>query len=201
MNTTRLALLGTVSDLHRELIRYDLACLKGLVATLEPDLLCAEATRENWESGDVIRTPIELREALAPLVAETDIVLVPVAASLSRYEEILPASGWRRSLAHLLHGLLRWGSRRADGPEGINGLAFRVFCHSVCWLTERTWTPAERAAWEQEDTALAANILDAVSRDPGRRFLVAVQCQRVHRVFTYLRAEGHNLEIVDYCHL
>ena len=45
MNKTRLAILGTISDLHRQSIRYDLDCLQKVVADISPDLLCAEITK------------------------------------------------------------------------------------------------------------------------------------------------------------
>ena len=38
---TRLAVLGTISDLHRQPLPYDLACLRKLVAERAPDLPAA----------------------------------------------------------------------------------------------------------------------------------------------------------------
>ncbi len=73
---TRLAILGTMSDLHRQPISYDLNCLQKVVADLAPDLLCAEITQEAWESADFSQTSLEVREALAPTIASMDIVLI-----------------------------------------------------------------------------------------------------------------------------
>ncbi|MCK6584886.1 MAG: hypothetical protein L6Q49_17465, partial [Anaerolineales bacterium] len=82
---TRLAILGTMSELHKQPISYDLDCLKNVVADVSPDLLCAEITTDAWEHEDLSGTSLEVREALAPVIASTDIVLVPISPSLERY--------------------------------------------------------------------------------------------------------------------
>ena len=50
-NKTRVAVLGTLADLHREPIRYNLACLTDLVEELNPDLLFAELPRDDVGGG------------------------------------------------------------------------------------------------------------------------------------------------------
>jgi len=197
-NRTRLAVLGTLADLHREPLVYDLARLRSLATDLAPDLLCAEITSDAWERHDLSAATLEVREALAPIEAATDIVVVPVAASRKSYAEFLPANPWRRTLVHALDRLLRWGGRKASRPEAVNGVLFGAFCHTVCWLAERLWTAEQRAAWEAQNRAIVENIVQAVQRDPGRRVLVAVQCQRVHRLRSWLPAYHELLEIVDY---
>src|SRR3990172_9692396 len=132
MNTsrhTRVAVLGTLSDLHSQLIAYDLNCLRALVADLAPDLLCAEITREAWEGGDLSTAAVEVREALAPVAAPTDIVLIPVASTPQQFADFTPAAGWRRDLLQTFDHLLQWGQRKADRPEEINGAMFAAFCH------------------------------------------------------------------------
>lgn len=195
---TRLAILATLSDLHREPIAYDSSCLRTLVASLEPDLLCADITREAWEDGDLSSAGFEVRAALAPVVAATDIVLIPVAPSPEQFSDYAPLPGWRRGLVRRFSRLLQWGQRKADRPEAIHGLAFEAFCHSVCELTEMMWTAEDRAAWDAQNEALAENILQAVQRDAGRRVLVVVQCQRLHKLEPLLKRAGDWLEIVDY---
>lgn len=201
MNTslrTRLAVLGTLSDLHRQPIAYDLACLRALVADLAPDLLCAEITREAWEGGDLSTAAVEVREALAPVVASTDIVLIPVAPTPQQFADFTPAAGWRRDLVQTFDHLLQWGQRKADRPEEINGTMFSAFCHTLCALTEMLWTAEDRAAWEAQNEALAENIVQAARRDAGRRVLAAVRCQRLHWLMPLLHAHGALFEIVDY---
>jgi hypothetical protein len=204
MNTltrTRLAVLGTISDLHREPLAYDLARLRSIVTDLAPDLLCAEITREAWEGGDLSAATVEVREALAPVEAATDIVIVPVASTPKQYIDFAPSEQWRRDLVLAFDRLLQWGLRQANRPEEVNGLLFGAFCHTVCWLTEKMWTAEDRAAWQAQNKALAENILQAVQRDPGRRVLVAVQCQRLHRLVPLLRTDINWLEIVNYWEL
>lgn len=195
---SRLAVLGTLSDLHRQPIAYDLNCLRTLVAELSPDLLCAEITREAWEGNDLASAPIEVREALSPVGAATDIVIVPVASTLQQYTDFFPAEKWRRNLVSAFDRLLQWGQRKANRPESVNGLMFGAFCHTVCWLTEKMWTAEDRAAWEGQNKQMVENILQAVQRDPGRRVLVAVQCQRLHRLLPLLRAQAGLCEIMNY---
>ena len=203
MNTasrTRLAVLGTLSDLHRQPIAYDLNCLRALVADLAPDLLCAEITREAWEGGDLSAAAVEVREALAPVVAATDIVLVPVLPTPTHYADFTPATGWRRDVARAFNRALRWGQREADRPEAVNGAIFGAFCHTLCALTEMMWTAEDRAAWEAQNRALAENIVQAVQQDRGRRVLVTVQCQRKHWLAAHLRRQA-DVELVDYWEL
>jgi len=194
----RLAVLGMLSDLHCQPIAYDLNCLRKLVADLAPDLLCAEITREAWEGGDLFTTAIEVREALAPVVAATDIVLVPVLPTLTQYADFTPATGWRRDVVRALDRALQWGQREADRPEAVNGALFGAFCHTLCALTEMLWTAEDCAAWEAQNKAMAENISQAVRRDPGLRVLVTLQCQRLHTLLSLLKAHSDELEIVDY---
>lgn len=195
---TRLTVLGTLSELHREPIAYDLRCLSALVADLDPDLLCGEITREDWEGHDLSRAAFEVREALLPVVAATDIVLIPVAPTPRRFADFGPAEGWRGGVIRTLDRLLRGVERRASRPEAIQGIVFHAFCHAVCMLSQLAWSAEDRAAWQAQNQLLADSILAAVRRDPGSRVLVAVQCQRVHDLTPLLRAHSSELDIVGY---
>ncbi len=198
---TRLALLSTISDLHNEPVGYDLASLAALVAELAPDLLCAEITREMWEGGGLSQAAVEVREALAPVVAATDVVLVPVAPNGNRFADFAPEEGWRQGMAHTFERMLQWGQRKADRPKAINEPLFELFCHSLCVMTEWSWTAEMRAAWEEQNKLIADNIIEAVRRDNGRRVLVAVQCQRIHKLEPLLKQYEDELEIVNYWEL
>lgn len=195
---TRLALLGTMSELHREPVSYDLVRLRAIVADLEPDLICAEITRSMWEGGELSQAAMEVREALAPVVAATDAVLVPVAPSPERFGDFAPESGWRGEMVRTFDRLLQWGQRQADTPEAVNGPLFGVFCHTVCHLTEWSWSAEERAAWNAQNEAIAANVMKAIRRDPGRRVLVTVQCQRLHKLEPLLRQFEDEVKLVSY---
>lgn len=195
---TRLALLGTLSDLHRLPISFSLAGLWTVVSDLEPDLLCAEITPEGWARQDFTGVGPELREALAEAVAATNIVLLPVAASVHLFADQSPEGGWRRRIVTWAEGLLAWAVRRADRPEAVQGAWFRSVCHLSCSVAEMCWTPAARSMWLQETRSMANHILAAIERDPGRRVLVAVQCQRLHRLLPMLRRQAPAVEFVGY---
>lgn len=198
---SRLAILGTMSDLHRRPISYDLNSLQQIVADVSPDLLCAEITREDWEQEDFSSTALEVREALAPVIASTDIVLIPVAPSPAQYQDSTPDSGWRRRLVRTFDRLLRWGQIQADDAQTVNGPLFGAFCHTVCLMTESLWNAKDRATWERQNQDLAENIVRAVQRDRGRRILVTVQCQRLHRLIPLLHAHDDLFKIVGYQNL
>lgn len=195
---TRLALLGTLSDLHHEPLAYDLARLQALVTEIGPDLLCAEITREAWEGDDLSDTALEVREALGPAVATSDIVLVPIAPDPKRFADFAPQQGGRRNLAASLDHLLRWAARSAGSPEAVNGLPFELVCHMICTLAEASWDAADRAVWDAQNEQISRNIVQAARNDPGRRVLVAVQCQRLHRLVPLLRAHREVFEFVPY---
>jgi hypothetical protein len=201
MNTTpltRLAIIGTMSDLHNKPIPYNLACLQKLVAGRNPDLLSAEITTEAWENSDLTSVELEVREALVPVEVSTDIVLIPIAPSLRYYAEFAPVSGWRQRVAHLGIKMLRWGQQKAGVPEAIHGRLLGAFCHTVCALNEAVWTPEERAAWDHQNWEMVEAILQAVRRDPGCRVLVVAQCQRFHRLKKLLKNHLEELELVQY---
>ena len=198
---TRLAVLGTMSDLHNQPIAYDLDCLRRVVTDLSPDLLCAEITMEDWEHENLSRASFEVREALAPIIAATDIVLIPVAPTPEQYADFTPNSGWRHRLVRTLGRFLRWGQIQANDVKTVNSPWFGAFCHSVCWLTEIFWNTKERTAWERQNKELAENIIRAVQRDSGRRMLLVVQCQRLHPLVSLLHAHEDLFEIVAYQNL
>lgn len=201
MPKSRVGILGTLSEFHLQPIDYDLECLRRLIVDLAPDLLCAEITRQDWERGDLSGAALEVREALAPVVALTDTVLVPVAASPERFEDLVPPEGWRRRAAEVFDRALRQAQRAANHPKAINSALFESICHTVCVLTEMAWTPRERALWNAQNEAMAENICQALRNDPGRRVLVAVQCQRVHRLERLLKRHQDLLELVNYWEL
>ena len=190
-----------MSDLHRRPISYDLNSLQQIVANVSPDLLCAEITREDWEQEDLSSAAFEVREALAPVIASTDIVLIPVAPSPAQYADFAPDSGWRRRLVRTFNRLLRWGQIQADDARTVNGPWFGAFCHTVCLMTESLWSARDRARWERQNQELVENIVRAVQRDSGRRVLVAVQCQRLHRLTPLLKAHHDLFQIVPYQNL
>ena len=195
---TRLALLGTLSDLHRLPISFSLAGLWTVVSELEPDLLCAEVTPAGWARQDFSGVGPEVRQALAEAAAATDVVLLPVADTVHQFADQAPQRGWRRQVVAWAEAMLVWAVRRADRVEAVQGSWFRTICHLACWVAELCWTPAARSLWEQETRSMADHILQAIARDPGRRVLVAVQCQRLHRLLPMLQRRAPSVDFVGY---
>lgn len=202
-NKTRIAVLGTLADLHREPIRYNLACLTRLVEGLNPDLLFAELQREAWEAGDVSAVPIEYREALIPLAARTDIVIVPI-QGMGRDEPGMAQTEHmaypQRAMLRWLDGLLRWFQLRADEPRAIHSGSLAHICHTICLLETWVGGPATRHSWDVANRALLDNVLAAVQRDPGVRVLVTVDCRRWHQLAVRLR-HVDTIELVAYWEL
>lgn len=198
---TRLAVLATLADLHCELVSYDLVSLRTLVADLAPDLLCAEVTRETWEGDDLSQAAVEVRDALVQVVEVTDVVLVPVAPDADRFADFAPEVGWQHGFVRTIDRALRWGQRKADTPEAINGTLFEAFCHPLCRLTEWSWTAEKRRAWTEQNRIIADNIIQAVERDSRRRVLVAVQCQRIHKLVPLLKRRDDLIELVKFTEL
>ena len=156
---------------------------------------------QDWERSDLSVASLEVREALAAVVASTDIVLIPVAPSPERYADFTPDTGWRRRLVQVFDRFLRWGQVQANDAETVNGAGFGAFCHTVCWMTEALWTRKDRAVWQKQNEELADNIIGAIRRDSGRRVLAAVQCQRLHRLVPLLRAHEDLFTLVGYQNL
>jgi len=208
MNTTkskaRLALLGTVGHLHTEPLKYDLACLRSLVETLEPDLLGVEMDPVAWEQGDLSGAPLEVRDVLVPAARRLDTIIVPLGAP-SPTELAPPTSGgltWLR--ADLVRGadhLLTALQRAADSPEKVNSPLFSHVCGLICSLEAAAAGNGGRHDWEATNEHILERVLWALCRDPGRRMLVAVQCRRVHRLGPPLKRQTDLLELVDYWEL
>lgn len=200
---TRVAVLGTLADLHCEPIRYNLACLTELVEELNPDLLFAELQREAWEAGDLSTLPIEYRDALIPLAARTNIVIVPIQGAAGCEAAIVgndQITRPRRAILRWIEGLLRWFQRRANGPRAIHSGSFGHVCHTICVLEGWTGGPAMRRAWDAANRALLSNVLAAVRRDPGVRVLITVDCRRWRRLVEQLRYV-EEIELVAYWEL
>ncbi|HET9221209.1 MAG TPA: hypothetical protein VFO07_01830 [Roseiflexaceae bacterium] len=202
-NKTRIAVLGTLADLHREPIRYNLSCLTDLVEELNPDLLVAELQREAWEAGDLSAAPIEYREALIPLAARTNIVIVPIQGAAGCEPGMAHAAHMaysRRAMLRWLDRLLRWFQLRADGPRAIHSGSFGHTCHMICLLEAWVGGSSMRQAWDAANRALLENVLAAVRRDPGVRVLVTVDCRRSHQLAKQLR-HVDEIELLTYWEL
>jgi hypothetical protein len=192
---TRVAVLGTLAEFHREPIPYDLKALVQLVSQLNPDFLCLEMTPQQWHDQDYGDLPPEYREALLPLAYQTDMVVVPIAEANPPQEPT--ASGWQGRLIEWLRRGLVAIQRSAPNATAVNqgwrhDLA-NVFYHQIARLAggkiEREWD-AHRAH-------MARQVLEIVRRDPGRRVLVVVNVRHCHHLRPALR-QYPDIEVVPF---
>ena len=195
MTKSRVSVLRTLADLHRQSIAYDLNALARLVRQIQPDLLCAEIRRDHWETGDLAQMPVEYREALVPVCKRSDIVLVPVASAEA--DPLVASRGLRSALVSLLNWQLQLMQRAAGTPEAINSGMFGAVCSWMCGLIAWAGGPQARRAWADANDRLLQNVLAAVRRDPGRRVLVTVDCRRRHLLDRRLRTFSE-IEVVEF---
>lgn len=198
---TRIALLGTLSDLHTQPIRYDLAELARIVADVQPDLLGVEVERDEFERDDLTRAPIEVRDALVPLARRSDIVVVPIGAASG--EELRAPHATLRVRAVLiraLDGALMWVQTLANGAREVNSAIVSHTCGLICHLEEHASGARGRRAWKTTNEKMLANIIAIARRDPCARILVAVQCRRKHWLEPKLR-RAPEIALVNYWEL
>lgn len=195
---TRVAVLGTLAELHQQSTAYDLKVLARLVRRIQPDLLCAEIGREHWETRDLERMPVEYREALLPVCRRTDIVLVPVAGEQAA--GVVTLGGVRSVVVGLLNWQLRLMQRLAGTPEAINSGMFSMLCNWMCGLIARAGGPTAEYAWAAANDRILRNVLETIQRDPGRRVLVTVDCRRRHLLDRRLRTLME-IEVVPFSEL
>lgn len=182
---TRVAVLGTLAEFHREPIPYDLPALVRLVGKLHPDLLGLDMTPEQWARRDFGDLPPEYREALLPLAHQTDIVVVPIAGDNPPPEPT--ASGWRGGLIALLRRLLAYLQRTAPGPAALNEGPLHHVADSLYSLMAWLAGTDTVRAWRRHTDELVKQILEVARRDPGRRILVVVNLRHCHHIRPALR--------------
>lgn len=200
---SRIAILGTLAELHTETPAYDLRVLRRLVKTLQPDLLLAEIHPDDWNSGELGQPSLVYREVLVPLSRRTDIIIVPV--SNSRGWELSTPRGkvfrkLRTFATNLLNSQMRWMQRFANGPDEINSGWFGWICDRTCTVIAWICGPQAQREWKWNNQVIVDNVQEALRRDPGRRVLVTVDCRRRHKLEKALRGLP-DVELVDYHYL
>ena len=197
MRKTRISLLSTLADMHTQSIQYNLTALTDILTQVSPDLLYVEVPQYDWELGRLDQAPVEVQRSLLPMAELSRTVVVPVAPDARQFNDFAPRTGWRAGLVRWLDQILRWAQRQANSAEAIHTWSFEGVCHTLCHLSQWSWEADARRAWEEQNQSMLDNILQAIRRDPGRRILVAVQCQRTHWLKLRLK-KVPDIELVDY---
>jgi hypothetical protein len=197
-SSTRVAVLGTLAEFHREPIPYDLEALVELVADLNPDFVCLEMTSEQWQQQDFDDLPPEYRDALLPLTYQTDMVVVPIAEADPPSEPV--ATGWRGQLIALCRRGLAYIQRSAPNAAAVNqgwrhDLA-NVLYHLIAWLAGGQ----VEKKWQAHRRHLAQQVLELARRDPGRRILVVVNVRHCHHIRPALK-QYSEVKVVPYSEL
>ncbi len=195
---TRLAILSTLAETHTEAIQYNLKALATVIEYLNPDMLCVELPRRHWELHDLSHASIEVRESLLPIADLTDVVVLPMMSLDTRqFADFMPKSGWRGWCADSLSRALVRAQRAANDIDTIHAKTYQNMCHTLCRTSELFWTAEARREWHEQNHAMLNNILLAIRQDPGRRVLVALQCQRVHWLEPKLK-KIPDIDLVDF---
>ncbi len=195
---TRVAVLGTLAEFHREPIPFDLAALVRLVDDLNPDFLCLEMTPARWQQQDFSDLPPEFGEALLPLAYQTDMVVVPIAEADPPAEPA--ATGWQGWLIEWL----RWGLalivRHAPNAAAMNQGWRHDWANMLYNAIARLAGGNVEQQWHAHQQHMIKQVQQLAQRDPGRRILVAVNVRHCHHLRPALAGQP-DIEVVPFLEL
>ncbi len=182
---TQVAVLGTLAEFHEDPLPYDLAALVELVTNINPDLLCLDISLSQWQRQDFSRLPVEYSEALLPLAAQTDMVVVPIGG-----EVMMPratAVGWRSQVIQWARTLLAQIQANAPGPDAINQ-GWRHHLGNLLYSLTRTLSGSEvNRAYHDHIEQVSQATLQVAENNPGNRILVVTNIQYCHHIRPRLR--------------
>ncbi|HSD82377.1 MAG TPA: hypothetical protein VLG46_00870 [Anaerolineae bacterium] len=198
MTRTPVAVLGTLTEFHREPLPYNLRALVKLVTDLRPDLLCLDITPDQWQRRDFADLPPEYREGLLPLAQQTDIVVVPIGEAYPLTEP--QASGWRgRFIALLRRGLIGL-QRTSPDPAAINQGWRHHVANELYDTIARLAGQDVQHAWHTHTAHLTQRVWETAQRDPGCHILVVVNVRYCHHLRPALK-KYPEIDIVPYTQL
>lgn len=175
-----IAVLGTLAEFHQGPIPYDLEALVNLVADINPDLLCLDMTLEQWQQQDFSHLPPEYSQALLPLAAQTDIVVVPVGGQQTLRKAAAP--GWRGILITWARRLLGWIQSGAPGPDALNQGWRHDWANNLYSLTRRLAGEGVNQAYHGHIEQVSQAVLAVAENNPGNRILVVTNIQYCHHI-------------------
>jgi hypothetical protein len=195
---TRVAVLGTLAEFHREPIPYDLKALVDLVSQLKPDFLCLEMTPAQWQQQDFGDLPPEFAEALLPLAYQTDMVVVPISETDPPREPT--ATGWRGRLIgwcrRALALIVRSAPNAAAMNQGWRHDWANTLYRAIAWLADGQ----VEQQWHAHHHHMAEQVRHLARRDSGRRILVVVNVRYCHHLRPALASQPQ-LEAVPFSEL
>lgn len=189
---TRIAVLGTLAEFHEAPIPYDLESLVALVAEINPDLLCLDISMAQWQRQAFHSLPPEYRDALLPLAAQTDIVVVPIGG-----EQVMPkaaATGWRGALIGWLRQTINWLQAGVNGPDALNQGWRHDVGNMLYGLTRRLAGQGGHHAYHAHIEQVSQAALQAAANNPGSRILVVTNIQYCHHIRPLLRRQPSVVE-------
>lgn len=195
---TRVAVLGTLAEFHREAIPFDMFALLELVANIDPDLLCLDITPEQWQEQDFNNLPSEYREALLPLARQTDIIVAPIGGD--KPTAIREMGGWQGKVIDWLRKWISQIQRTAPEPQAINQGWRHSLANFLYDITRLLSNGDSRFQAQDHAYQLAQQVLEVVRRDPGVRVLVVVNVQYCHLIRKRLLNHDY-VEVTSYGHL
>jgi hypothetical protein len=196
--TNRVAVLGVLADLHSEAVQYDLKPLRRLILEIQPDLICAEIQWVDWLSGNLAAAPRAIRETIVPLSRRTDMVIIPVGGSALKEFGIPTADRFMKAQAiRALNGLQRISWAVINHPAAINSAAYSLCCNLTCAAELNLCGQTAKKVWQEANDTIFKNILETLTRDPGRRVLVTVDCRRRQWLMKQL-AQTPQVDLVHY---
>jgi hypothetical protein len=177
--TSRVAVLGILADLHSDEVQYDLKLLRKLILAIQPDLICAEIQWVDWLSGNLAAAPRAIRETIVPLCRRTDMVVIPVGGVASMEFGATEADRFIKArLIRVLNGLQRISWAVVNQPAAINSDAYTLCCNLTCAVELNLFGKTAKKIWQEANDTILKNILETLTRDPGRRVLVTIDCRR-----------------------
>lgn len=186
-NQTRIAVLGTLAEFHEAPLPYDLNALVALVAEINPDLLCLDFSLTQWQRQDFSHLPPEYGEALLPLAAQTDIVVVPIGGEHDMPKSI--AGGWQGAVIGWLRCALSWLQAGISGPDALNQGWRHDVGNGLYGLTRRLAGEAANHAYHSHIEQVSKAVLQVAINNPGNRILIVTNIQYCHHIRPLLRQQ------------
>jgi hypothetical protein len=81
-------------------------------------------------------------------------------------------------LIRVLNGLQRISWAVVNQPAAINSDAYTLCCNLTCAVELNLFGKTAKKIWQEANDTILKNILETLTRDPGRRVLVTIDCRR-----------------------